>query len=605
MTQYSYSRVDLYDRCPYHFKLKYLDKAKEIPDYSPTSPLILGHAIHSGIEKGSTDYAVNEYINAYPMITDAHINEIIKIEYMLPKVFEFLSQFDGAELIHEYEIDTEDYKGFVDLIVKDKDRTLVIDFKYSNSIEAYKNSCQLHIYKYYLDQAGFNVTDLGFLFIEKVKVKYKKNEDIYQFRKRLRNELDKARVTYVPIEYDERKVLEFDWAIEAIETENEWDRNPHGNCFACNAIEAKQNGKYTVLTPPNYLDYIQNENGEIIEMLPKNERRDVTKVNKRVLWMYGAPFSGKTWFANSFPNVIMLNTDGNIKFVDAPYVSIVEKVEKKGRILDTTLAWDVLEETVIELQKGDHEFETVVVDLIEDVYEAARIKTYEDLGIEHESDNSFKAWDIVTTKFLNMVKRIANLPMKNIIFISHEDTTKDVTKRSGDKITSIQPNLREKVALKLAGMVDIVGRVVTDGDERKLVFKSKSYVFSGGRIPNLPVDEIDLDYDEFIGVYEEANKGLKKANATEEPEEETEENPKRSRRKKEDAPEPEEVSNEVEEEEEIEETAEEEVEEEKKPRRRRRSRSTDDIPPGEEEEETEEEEVEEAPKRRRRRRSRD
>lgn len=279
----------------------------------------------------------------------------------------------------------------------------------------------------------------------------------------------------------------------------------------------------------------------------------------------------------------------------------------------------------MDLQKGEHDFETLVIDLIEDIYEAARLKTYEDLGIEHESDNSFKAWDIVTTKFLNMVKRIVNLPMTNIIFISHEDTTKDVTKRSGDKITSIQPNLREKVALKLAGMVDIVGRVVTNDDERKLVFKSKSYVFSGGRIPNLPVDEIELDYEEFIGVYDEANKGLSNKsvrdevkskrnrrknvdedteNIEEQPNEDvTEEHidvPKRKQRSRKS----DDNSADTEVESEDEDTTEEEPAEEAKPRSRRRRASTDDTPPGEGEDEAEEVDKEEAkPTRRRRRRS--
>ncbi|MBU5212455.1 PD-(D/E)XK nuclease family protein, partial [Heyndrickxia oleronia] len=32
MTQYSYSRVSLFNDCPYHFKLKYIDRLTEIQD---------------------------------------------------------------------------------------------------------------------------------------------------------------------------------------------------------------------------------------------------------------------------------------------------------------------------------------------------------------------------------------------------------------------------------------------------------------------------------------------------------------------------------------------------------------------------------------------
>lgn len=550
MTQYSYSRVDLYDRCPYHFKLKYLDKLTELPNYTADNPLILGTAMHDGIEKG-VDFAVDKYLSSYPIITDEIINQTITLSILIPKVHEWLKQFKGAKITHEYEINTPDYRGYVDLIIEDGDETLVVDFKYSNAIEAYSKSNQLHVYKHYLDQQGFNVTRLGYLFIEKKSIKWKKNESVYHLRKRIEAISHEAKLTFLPIEYDERKSLDFDWAIHAIEHDDTWTKNPTGSCFACNAIEAKASGKWTPLAPPEYLEAIQNENGEILMVLPKNERRDVTKITKKILWLYGAPFSGKTWFANAFPDVLMLNTDGNVKFVDAPFINIADEVKKTGRITQTRLAWDKLDDALSELETSEHGFKTVVFDLLEDLYTAARFKVYEEEDISHESDNSFKAWDLVTTKFLQAVKRIINLNVENIIFISHEDISKDITKRTGDKITSIQPNLREKVALKVAGMVDIVGRVVTDGDDRKLVFKSQSYVFSGGRIPNMPVDEIELTYEAFINVYEVANEGLKiksvRTKAVEKPvdtadisdveaiepvaEVVTEEEPKRGRRK--------------------------------------------------------------------------
>lgn len=71
-------------------------------------------------------------------------------------------------------------------------------------------------------------------------------------------------------------------------------------------------------------------------------------------------------------------------------------------------------------------------------------------------------------------------PYENIILISHEDTSKDITKKGGDKITAIKPNMQDKVALKVAGMVDIVARIVADGDDRTFNFKSNEVIFGGG-----------------------------------------------------------------------------------------------------------------------------
>ena len=53
-------------------------------------------------------------------------------------------------------------------------------------------------------------------------------------------------------------------------------------------------------------------------MLPKNEKRTVNKLSQIKIWIYGAPFSGKTTLANNFPDALMLNTDGNINSFDRP-----------------------------------------------------------------------------------------------------------------------------------------------------------------------------------------------------------------------------------------------------------------------------------------------
>lgn len=225
-------------------------------------------------------------------------------------------------------------------------------------------------------------------------------------------------------------------------------------------------------------------------MLPKNEKRTVNKLSQIKIWIYGAPFSGKTTLANNFPDALMLNTDGNINSFNSPYVRIRD--ELNGR--QTIKAWVIFKRTIEELKQGSN-YKTIVVDLVEDIYEYCRLYCYEKLGIEHESDNSFKAYDYVRNEFLNAMKSLVNLNY-NIVLISHEDTSKDVTKRSGDKITAIKPNITEKLANKLAGMVDLVGRVTN----RKLSFYSDEVVFGGGRI-KLNKTEIPLDFNALIDIY--------------------------------------------------------------------------------------------------------
>ncbi len=200
----------------------------------------------------------------------------------------------------------------------------------------------------------------------------------------------------------------------------------------------------------------------------------------------------------------MLNTDGNIRFVDAPYIAIKDHVKVEGRQTKRTLAWEIFKDVIAELEKKENDFKTIIVDLLEDTYEHCRLYMYDKLNITHESDDSFSAWDKVRTEFLSTLKRLVNMDYENIILISHEDRSKDITRKSGDKITAIKPNLQDKVATKVAGMVDIVARVVADGDERILSFKTNEVIFGGGRL-SVTDKVIPLDYDEFLKVYEESN----------------------------------------------------------------------------------------------------
>lgn len=248
--------------------------------------------------------------------------------------------------------------------------------------------------------------------------------------------------------------------------------------------------------------------------LPENKRRTIKEVSKRVMWIYGAPFSGKTTFANTFPDPLMLNTDGNIRYVDAQYIYIKDYVKQEGRLTRRIMAWEVFKDAIFELEKKQNTYKTIVVDLLEDLYEHCRLFMYKELGITHESDDSFRAWDKIRGEFLNTLKRLINLDYENIILISHEDNTKDITKKGGDKITAIKPNIQDKLALKIAGMVDVVGRIVADGDNRLFCFSNNEVIFGGGRLKATAKD-IPLTKDALFAIYEEANKNANALNPKE------------------------------------------------------------------------------------------
>lgn len=239
-------------------------------------------------------------------------------------------------------------------------------------------------------------------------------------------------------------------------------------------------------------------------LIPKNEKVAVEKNTLKKIYLYGAPFSGKTYLANQFEDALMLNSDGNTKFVDSPRIHICDIVTMDGRIEKRKLAWEVFKDVITELEHGDgKEYKTIVVDLLEDMYEYCRLFMYKQLKITHESDDNFRAWDKVRQEFLGTIKRLIALPF-NIVLISQEDTSKDITARGGDKVTAIAPALTEKVARKIAGMVDIVLRVVNDGGVYTLQNKPSDVVFGGGRF-TLEKKEYPSEYASIKEIYKEDN----------------------------------------------------------------------------------------------------
>lgn len=493
-SSFGYSAVSTFEQCPFQYKCRYIDGLQTIPTDDPTNALVIGTALHKAIET-DIDTAIEEYFNSYPLITDQHVDEEIKLRYLMPMVKERLP--DG---IHEVQVIDTNFMGTLDLLVPISDTEFdLYDFKYSNNWMRYMDSRQLHLYKYYFEKMnpGKRIRNMYFLFVPKVQIRQKKTESIFDFRQRLLNELEKVQPKLEPVQYNPQKVIDHLEITQVIPQMTEYPKNLTRLCDWC-----------------EYKNYCQK--GEMNDMLPSTNRVAIDATTHKKMWIYGAPFSGKTTVCDAAPTPLNLNTDGNVKTVTMARLPIKDTVDGRQK----KQAWEVFKGAIDDLEAGS-DFETIVVDLLEDTYESCRLFMYKQMGITHESDDSFRAWDKVRTEFLSTFRRLLNLPY-NIILISHEDMSKDITKRSGDKITAIRPNIQDKIANKIAGMVDIVCRVLVEDDGRYLSFKSDSVVFGGGRITGHGKTQIPLSWDAIEDFYasvsgKKATKTVEAPVATEEP----------------------------------------------------------------------------------------
>lgn len=129
-------------------------------------------------------------------------------------------------------------------MIHNSDNTIdVIDFKYSNNVESYLNSKQIHLYKYYLEKQGFKVRNLGYLFIPKIQIRMKKDEDTYQFRKRLVETMKEKKLLLKKVDYDENKVKQFFEEIKVLEQDNTYEKNETKLCDWCDYKEYCQSNE--------------------------------------------------------------------------------------------------------------------------------------------------------------------------------------------------------------------------------------------------------------------------------------------------------------------------------------------------------------------------
>lgn len=472
--QYSHSRVETHLSCPYKYKLRYVDKLKTIQAPNADDPLIVGNTIHLGAEK-DLQTAIKWYYDNYPIISDRHIEEVMKFEYLIPKIHELLANIYVYK--KEFKITHYRFIGIVDLITKNEDGTVdVFDYKYSNNYEKYSESPQLHLYKYFLEEAGFKVRKLGFIFIPKISIKQKKEESLYQFRKRLQEALKNSKIKIMEVKYDASKVIKYMNNIINITEDVEYKKNPSRYCSWCDYEELCIKGE----------DYM---------ILPSNKRRE-KKIDKNPdLWIYAQSYVGKSTFIDQYEDLLFLNTDGNTDNTTAPVIPIANKVWYEGRIQKKQFAWEIFLDVITELEKKENDFKRVCIDLVEDLYEHCRLYVYDKYGWEHESDGGYgKGYDLVKTEFLSNMKRLKALGYQ-IIYISKEVAT-EVTQKNGNKYTTYKPNIGDKVANVLAGTVDLTIRAYMKGEDRFIQLAKDENVFGGGRF-NFKTKTCKLDMSEF------------------------------------------------------------------------------------------------------------
>ena len=242
--------------------------------------------------------------------------------------------------------------------------------------------------------------------------------------------------------------------------------------------------------------------------LPENKKK-VPKVNDLPdVFLYGQSYVGKSTFGDKVDDILIFNSDGNTDEMTSPCILIANEVIVNGRITTTKLAWEVFRDWVEELEKKQNSFKYVQIDLLEDFRELCRVYIYKKMGITHESDAGFgKAYDMVTTEFNTVLKRIKAAGYH--LIICSKEVEGEVTLKSGGKYTTFKPNVPDKVANTIAGLVDISARAFVDSDgKRWLQLGKQEHTFGGGRY-TFDVDKCELSMTALVNEIKKISGGTK------------------------------------------------------------------------------------------------
>lgn len=208
-----------------------------------------------------------------------------------------------------------------------------------------------------------------------------------------------------------------------------------------------------------------------MSILPKNELK-TPKDTPKNYFIWGATMAGKSYLAGEFPNPLFLNTDGNAEANPYPSIQLRNIKGKDGKILDGKSVVDQLDSVITELQTTRHGFETVVLDVIDDIVIMIEQYICDKYDVETIGDVGYgKGYAAFTNIFQQLVIELKALPM-NVIYISR------ILTKLENNVEIDMPSLKEKHQNIVNGNCDLSVQAKKIGKNYIRVVKArrKSYV---------------------------------------------------------------------------------------------------------------------------------
>lgn len=231
-----------------------------------------------------------------------------------------------------------------------------------------------------------------------------------------------------------------------------------------------------------------------MSILPPNKKQKTIDTPSN-FFIYGGTMHGKSYLAGEFPNPLFLDTDGNADVNPYPSIKLRNKRGKNGKIVDSVV--DQIDQIVTELQTTNHSFETIVIDVIDDVVVMITQYICDKAGVETLGDIGYgKGYAAFDTIFQTMVVELKALPI-NVVYISRLST------REEDNIVYEEPSLKEKYVNVVNGNSDYMIQAKKIGKNyiRSVKAKRKNY-----KRENIQDERILAILDTLTGAFERSQR---------------------------------------------------------------------------------------------------
>lgn len=204
----------------------------------------------------------------------------------------------------------------------------------------------------------------------------------------------------------------------------------------------------------------------------------ISDMAKLTMLFYGPPKIGKSTIASELDNPLFLAAEPGLGCLDTYEEDIS--------------SWKKFKTKCGEIQKGDHDFKTIVIDTVDALLMKCAEYICKEKGVGHESDIPHgKGYALITAEFQRVITKLAALPY-GLVLISHSQQI-EIDERTGKymKTTTTLSGKQKKFVMGFVDLIlyfDTIVKTIENEEKEIRIIKTKPSKFldAGDRTGKLP-----------------------------------------------------------------------------------------------------------------------